>query len=113
MGRRRGYKAGDWLVQDEESGFVEYASNVGIDYYGVLKRKDQMDAAHPQEFVKALADPYPVDPTSPPMRNYDLSQSVVGFTIGDTSLSTPQGAALHLYRPGIGNAIVGYDFFVY
>ena len=44
MGRRRGWKKGDWLVQDAESGFVHYASEVGTDDYGVLKLKSEMDS---------------------------------------------------------------------
>lgn len=113
MSRRRGWKRGDWLVKDEESGFTTYGSKVSYDYYGVLKLKSQGDKAHPQDFVKALDDPYPVYPVSQPFRDFNFTESVVGFDVGTTTVDTPDGPALHLFRPGIGNAILEYDFFVY
>lgn len=113
MARRRGWKSGDWLVKDEESGFTTYGSKVEYDYYGVLKLKDQGDKAHPQDFVRALEDPYPVSPISEPLRSYFLDESVVGFDVGTTTVDTPDGPALHIFRPGIGQAILEYDFFVY
>lgn len=114
MAKRRGWKKGDWLVQDEESGFTEYGTDVGYDYYGVLKKKNQMDQAHPQDFIRAKEDPTPVWPESPTFDAFNLTESVVGFTVGTTSVLTQTASpALHIYRPGIGEAIVGYDFFVY
>lgn len=112
MARRRGYKKGDWLVKDEESGFTTYGTKVACDYYGVLKVKDQCDKAHPQMFVRAKEDPYPVYPVSPPFREYDLTESVVGFHVGTTNVPTVDGPALHLYRPGVNDAVVEYDTFV-
>lgn len=109
---RRGWKRGDWLVKDEESGFTIYASQAGRDYYGVLKRKEQMDMAHPQMFVRAKEDPYPVDPISPPLREYDKYDNVE-FYIDSTTIEPVNGPALHLFRPGVGDAIVEYDLFVY
>lgn len=113
MARRRGWKSGDWLVKDEESGFTTYGTKVDYDYYGVLKLKSQADPAHPQDFVRALDDPYPVYPVSEPFRAFNLTESVVGFEVGTTTVDTPDGPALHIYRPGIGDAILEYDFFVY
>lgn len=113
MSRRRGWKKGDYLVVDQESGFVRYASEVTTDYYGVIKDKKQADEAHPQDFVYAKADPYPVDITTGPPLIPDTSQSVVGFSVGNTTLPTVDGPALHIFRPGIGNATIEYDFFVY
>lgn len=113
MARRRGWKKGDWLVKDEESGFTTYGSKVGYDYYGVLKVKKQFDPAHPQDFVKALDDPTPVYPVSEPFRAFNLTESVIGFDVGTTTIDTPEGPALHLFRPGIGSATLEYDFFVY
>lgn len=109
---RRGWKRGDHLVKDEESGFTEYASKVGRDYYGVLKRKEQMDAIHPQTFIRAKEDPYPVDPISQPLREYNKYDNVE-FYIDSTTIEPVLGAGLHLFRPGIGSATVEYDLFVY
>lgn len=113
MARRRGWKKGDWLVKDEESGFTIYGTKAAYDYYGVLKDKKQGDRLHPQDFVAAEGDPYPVYPTSEPLRDYDLDESVIGFDIGTTTVDTPDGPALHLFRPGVNNAIIEYDLFVY
>lgn len=111
--RRRGWKRGDYLVKDEESGFTEYGSKVAYDYYGVLKLKKQGDRLHPQDFIQAKDDPYPVYPISEPLRDYDTYDSVVGFYVDSTLIDTPSGAALHLFRPGVDFATVEYDLFVY
>jgi len=113
VSRRRGWKRGDWLVKDEESGFTTYGTRVEYDYYGVLKLREQADPAHPQDFIKAKEDPYPVYPVSQPLRSFSLDESVVGFDVGETTIDTPDGPALHIFRPGIGDAILEYDFFVY
>lgn len=114
MSRRRGWKKGDWLVKDAESGFTTYGSKVAYDYYGVLKLKKQADPAHPQDFIRAKDDPYPIYPVNPPDRDYDLTDSTIGFFVGNTNISIPtDGAALHLYRPALGDARIEYDFFVY
>jgi hypothetical protein len=113
MARRRGWKKGDWLVKDEESGFTEYGSRVAYDYYGVLKLKKQGDHLHPQDFIKPKDDPYPVTPVSEPLRDFQLDESTIGFFVDSTSIETPQGAALHLFRPGVDFAKLEYDLFVY
>lgn len=113
MSRRRGWKSGDWLVMDEESGFTEYGTRCAYDYYGVLKLKTQGDRMHPQDFIRPLDDPYPVWPVHAPLREYDLSESVIGFTIGTTSVPVEDCPALPLFRPGLGDAEIEYDLFVY
>ena len=120
MAKRRGWKKGDWLVRDEESGFTEYASKVAYDYYGVLKRKDQLDHYHPQDFVRAKKDPYTVYPQSPPVRSYDTSAYNLGDFVGNTSVLAPFGPATHLYNPasipgtdfGVGEMEIGTTFVV-
>lgn len=110
MSRRRGWKRGDYLVRDEESGLIEYASNVTRDYYGVLKRKDQVDKAHPQDFVKALRDPYIPSLQSPPDITYDTSTYNVSSFVYGTTVPAPVGPATHLYNPGVaqgGNPGIG------
>jgi hypothetical protein len=113
MARRSGWKRGDHLVMDEESGFTRYASEVGYDYYGVLKDKRQLDRANPQDFVRAKEDPYPVSPIHPPLRHYDLCATKAGLEVGTTGIRRPTGPASHLYEPGIGDAEIGCDFYVY
>ena len=119
MARRRGWKRGDWLVRDEESGLVEYASNCTRDYYGVLKRKDQADHRHPQDFVKAGNDPYINDPQASPAYVYDTSAYNVSAYVYGTNVLTPQGPAFHLFgiivpgvSTGIGSMTIGTTFTV-
>lgn len=118
--RRRGWKRGDWLVRDEESGFVEYASRLRRDYYGVLKLKKEADPVHPQDFVKAKQDPYIASfPQNPPEITYDTSAYNLGDFVGLTSVTAPFGPATHLYNPsaiagepGIGDMEIGTTFTV-
>ncbi len=121
MRRRRGWKKGAWLVRDEESGFVEYGDNVRRDYYGVLKRKDQADPVHPQLFIRALGDPYPVYPQAPIAMTYDTSAYDASAFVYGTNIPTPYGPATHLFNPfagqgssqGIGAMTIGTDFEVF
>ncbi len=118
--RRRGWKRGDWLVRDEESGFTEYASDLRRDYYGVLKRRNQADYAHPQDFIKALNDPFIGDPQNPPQYTYDTSALNLGMFVGLTHVPAPVGPATHLFNPsvsqgsdpGIGEMTIGTDFVI-
>lgn len=120
MKRRRGWKSGDWLVRDEESGFIEYGSNVERDAYGVLKRKDQCDKRHPQDFVMARQDPYIQYPQSDPSIVYDTSAYNVSAFVYGTNVPTPIGPATHLFLqgvvqggdPGIGEMIIETDFII-
>ena len=118
MARRSGWKRGEWLVRDEESGFVEYGSNVTRDYYGVLTRKDQADKQHPQDFVMARQDPYTQLPQASPAYTYDTSAYNVSAFVYGTTIPAPVGPATHLFNPaivqagnpGIGEMEVGLDF---
>lgn len=113
---RRGWKRGDWLVRDEESGFTEYASKVRRDYYGVLTRNP--DKAHPQDFIRAKGDPYIRDPQAPPYLVYNTSAYDLGDFVGVTTVSAPIGPATHLFNPnavngddpGIGSMQIGLNF---
>ena len=120
MARRRGWKRGEWLVRDEESGFIEYGSNVTRDYYGVLTRKDQGDKVHPQTFVKAGLAPYDRFPQNNPALVYDTSAYNVSAFVYGTNVPIPQGPATHLFditypagtpgANGIGAWIIGSTF---
>ena len=119
---RRGWKRGEWLVRDEESGFIEYGSNVRRDYYGVLKRKDQADEAHPQDFIRAKHDPFIQYPQAPPQLTYDTSAYNASAFVYGTTVPLPLGPATHLFGlgapprgetpadPGIGEMAVGSSF---
>lgn len=122
MARRRGWKRGDWLVRDEESGFTEYASKVRRDYYGKLTRDP--DPRHPQDFIKAKADPFINEPQAPPEYSYNTSAYNLGDYVGGTTVVSPYGPADHLFRvqtfsqggggspAGIGEMVIGSSFIV-
>jgi len=117
--RKRGWKRGEHLVRDEESGFVEYASDVRRDYYGVLKRKDECDPPHPQLFIRAKGDPYITYPQADPSYTYDTSAYNVSAFVYGTNIPTPRGAAYHLFfadvgdsDPAIPDMAIGSDFTV-
>lgn len=112
--RRKGWVRGSWLVQDEESGFTTYGTEVARDYYGVLKLKDQMDQAHPQMFIRAKGDPYVVTPLHPPFRDFDEAcDSYQGFTVNNSNVSVLPSPAYSVFHPGIGQAQIGCTFWVY
>lgn len=114
---RRGWKRGDWLVRDEESGLTTYASKVRRDYYGVLT--SDPDPLHPQDFIRAGSDPYISDPQNPPSYIYDTSALNLGDFVGITSVPAPMGPATHLFNPsiigsdpGLGSMTIGQDFVI-
>lgn len=116
--RRGGWKRGDWLVRDEESGFTEYASKTRRDYYGKLTKNP--DPAHPQDFIRAKNDPFIGDLQNPPIYVYDLSAYNLGNFVGVTTVPAPIGPATHLFNPsiaqpsdpGIGEMEIGTTFVV-
>lgn len=113
---RNGWKSGDWLVIDEESGMTRYASEVRRDWKGLYVTKAYADDEQPQDFIKPLSDPRPLPFYAMPFTEFDLANFVPIF-IGETTLLTPRvtpdaGAAFHLYDPGIGEMEVDYSFFV-
>ena len=118
---RGGWKRGDWLVRDEESGFVEYGKNVRRDYYGVLKNKDQYEGPHPQLFVKARQDPYIQYPQADPSYVYDTSAYNVSAFVYGTNVPAPIGPATHLFNPavvqagdpGVGDMTIGTTFVIH
>lgn len=109
---RSGWKKGDWLVIDEESGVVTYASRTRKDFKGNIVRKRWADAEQPQDFIKAKSDPYPLPFSNSPDNNQTIANFVPVY-VGNTTVPTfPYGVANHLYDPGIGEMQIGYNFFV-
>lgn len=121
MSKRRGWKRGDWLVRDEGSGFIEYGSNVVRDYYGVLRRKDQADEQHPQDFVQAKQEDFVQYPQSDPSLTYNVSAYNVSAYVYGTTIPSPYGPAAHLFfqptvnpvnDPAIPNMAIGDSFII-
>jgi len=59
---RNNYKAGDWLVVDDESGFTRYASDVIRDEYSKFTDRGYAESRHPSESVRPDRDPKPIRP---------------------------------------------------
>jgi hypothetical protein len=113
---RSGWKSGDWLVIDQESGVTKYASQVAKDWKGLYVTKEWADEEQPQDFVKPLDDPIPLPFYSPPNTTFDVCNYLPVY-IGLTNIPTPRtgpnaGAAAHLYDLGIGEMVIGCSFFV-
>jgi len=93
---RNGWKKGDWLVIDSESGMTRFSSQLKKDYTGEYVSKQYADYEQPQDFVKPLSDPRALPFSLPSDQNFvvDVSASP---TVGNTSVPTPFGAASHLF----------------
>lgn len=98
MPRRNGWRKGDWLVVDEESGITRYASQVRQDWKGVYVTRRFSDDEQPQDFVRPLDDPGPLPFMVVPDRTVSIC-NVVPLYVGNTNILTNlQFAAAHLYE---------------
>lgn len=104
---RRNFRVGDHLVVDDESGFVHYASEMKECWDGTIRRADQYETRHPQEFVRAKGDPYPVSPIRPEGTFVITDEdAALPLEVGNTSVDTKVGAATHIYRHVVNDRIV-------
>lgn len=103
---RRTFRVGDYLMRDDESGFIHYRSEMRKMWDGSFRHKDNYETRHPQEFVKAKSDPRALndirsETAAPSPNNYRTT------TVGQTGVAAPTGPASHLYSyAGIGTMIV-------
>lgn len=107
---RNTHKIGDHLMVDDESGIVHYASEMVQIWDGSWRHKSNWEPRHPQEFVKAKKDPYPIKNVRPDA-TYPVPQNVLPEFIGNTSIPFPTtGPAAHLFGGGgIGNMRIEDD----
>jgi hypothetical protein len=112
MAIRRRHKKGDWLVEDEVTGFVKYSSEISRDYLDTARYYKDVDYRNPQDFVRSLDDNS--DVTFLTSRHEGPEADLcLPATVGDTNVSTPtDGAASHLYDVGIGDMEIGFNFCV-
>ncbi len=106
---RNRWRKGEHLVRCERTGRNVYASQIVKDpWNGSYVDRRVVYGKHPQDYVTAMADPYPVSPVIP---NVEYSSyNVLSVFIGETTRSmdnTSQMAALSDY--GIDDMIVGDD----
>lgn len=112
---RNRHVSGDYLMVDDITGIVDYASNMSKRWDGLYMRTKDIgneQHRHPQEFVRALGDPMPlqeVRPSTPSERAFLAAPIFVGNSTVRTQTDSP---AFHLYDPGIGEMVVGISFLV-
>ena len=87
---RNTHKVGDYLMTDDESGLVHYASEMRKDWDGQMRHKDNLDGRHPQYDVKAKNDPAPLKDIRPEMQAHagcNFASPFIGYTnIWNTTL---------------------------
>jgi hypothetical protein len=93
---RNRHKVGDWLVADDESGFVHYASETVQLWDGSRVHKDNYETRNPQEFVrpnyKNEAAPFVREPGT------DTITSAFSTFVGETSVRSPTNFR-HIFEP--------------
>lgn len=94
---RNGWKSGDWLVQDEESGATRYASQTRRDWQGLVVTSRYADPEQSQDFIKPLDDPRPVDYMSRIPDVLTVSTTAPAYAGRNTLVRAPLGAANHLF----------------
>ena len=116
MPRRNRHRIGDYLMQSDESGRIFYASEMVKDAYGNFMHQSEIGletTRHPQEFVKARRDPYPMKDVRPDPIAITTSLAIP-FFIGNTDIITPfspSDSALgrdHSGRAGIGDVYITF-----
>ena len=106
----RGYKSGDYLVQDDLTGRTIYASQALKDYRGNVVSKKSYLEQNPQDFVKVIPESQPNDPVRP--KNVVSPLVLYSDVIGDTNIRKAKGPATHLFDKGVGEMEIGVTFYV-
>lgn len=111
---RNAHRVGDYLMLDDESGFVHYRSEMLKIWDGTWRHKDNFETRQPQEFIKAKRDPKALRNVRPePL--FDTPALVVPLNVGETSEKTnksfPGSGSIFTFGvlggdPGIGEMIV-------
>lgn len=109
---RNNWKRGDHLVVDDETGFVEYASNMVRRWDGAIVRRDQDEPIEPQWFIRSRPDPRPVSPVRTEPRPSAACETIPPY---DASGGLrPISAATHLFvGASIGTMEIECSFMVY
>ena len=88
MPRRNRHVLGDYLVTDDISGFVEYASDCALDWRGFLTHKDYVENRNPQEFIRAKKDPIGLTLVRPLVKDVSAYVSAIPEFVGGTDVLT-------------------------
>jgi hypothetical protein len=117
---RNAHKVGDYLMTDDESGIVYYASEMVKRWDGQFVHKSQNEFRHPQEFVKALNDPRALRDIRPDggCGGCDCADCADCGTacplpcyIGETNIPFPTNSpGARALQQGVGEASIGATF---
>ena len=112
---RNTWKSGDWLVRDDESGIVYYASEMVRIWDGTYRHHTNVEHRHPQEFVEVRRESYPTEPIRSDLP-YPTGILFSPTTVGSTNVLAPTGAATHIFASpdagGIGMMQIESSFVV-
>jgi len=93
---RNGWKKGQFLIIDSESGMTRYSGQVKKDYSGQMITKRYADHEQPQDFIRPSDDPKPVPFSNPGLQDFTVSVSAPTF-VGNTSVTAKPSPASHLF----------------
>lgn len=110
-GIRNRHRVGDYLMQDDESGFVHYRSQMRRIWNGTYRRADQFETRQPQEFVYARNDPRALRHVRPEP-DVILPDNFVSSVVGATTVPAPTGPATHIFDPAIPDMVIGTSFII-
>jgi hypothetical protein len=97
MAFRNTHRVGDWLMLDDESGAVHYASEMRQIWNGTWRHKDNFETRQPQEFIHAGDDPRALRHIRPEPA-FVSAVSVIPFLVGETNVRTPvNGPAQNIF----------------
>lgn len=96
FGCRNGWRKGEFLIIDSESGMTRYSGQVKKDYTGEMVTKRFSDYEQPQDFIRPNDDPRPIPFANPGLQDFQVSASA-SFYIGRTTIPTPPGPSSHLF----------------
>ena len=106
-GVRNRHKVGDYLMRDDESGFVEYASDMRTIWDGTERHWKNYETRNPQEFVYARNDPKDLRHIRPEPLVNTPNNHQTGY-VGSTTVETAKAPAGHIFkiRVGIGQMVI-------
>lgn len=94
---RNSHALGDHLATCDECGFVYRVSEMKKRWDGALVDSRCWEPRHPQDFIRAKKDPYPLKLVRPQQADAAISNTISTF-VGETSARTKlNGPATHLF----------------
>lgn len=106
---RNTHRVGSHLMMDDESGQVHYREEMRQIWDGTWRHWKNFETRQPQEFVIARNDPRVLRDVRP---EPDVARgcSLTPITVGESSVTAPQGPAWHVFDLGIGDMEIGCTF---